>query len=262
MADSDVLLERDGEIAVVTLNRPERLNAMNGGLIQRLYEVLDEIAADDAIRAVVLTGSGRGFCSGTDLKEGGAGAPPASTIGGAYGNYAFQRKVAGLSVRMREIQQPIVAAVNGVAAGGGLALACAADVRVCSPSASFIVAFIRVGLSAGDMGVSWFLPRIVGPTHASRMMLTGCQVGSDEAHRIGLVADVAEDVVGAAKAIANEIASRSVLGVRLTKELLNASLGGASLDQMIEMENRSQILCVLSGSFGEASEAFRDRRRS
>ena len=153
-------------ITQLTLNRPERLNAMNHALISDLYGALDDLAQDRACRVIILTGAGRGFCAGLDLTEG-ASPPSAQGLGRAQAGMTVQKMIAGLVPKMRSLPQPIIAAVNGAASGGGLALALASDVRIAAQSARFNVAFIRIGLSGCDVGVSWLLPRLVGASRAS-----------------------------------------------------------------------------------------------
>jgi enoyl-CoA hydratase len=154
-------------VTVVTLDRPEVLNAMNSDLIEGLHQVLDEVGQDRACRVVILTGAGRGFCSGLDLR--GYGTPPGGgDEGSAQAGMRVQQRIAALVPHLRSLRQPVIAAVNGAATGGGLALALAADVRIAAESARFNVAFVRIGLSGCDIGVSWLLPRLVGASRASR----------------------------------------------------------------------------------------------
>jgi enoyl-CoA hydratase len=248
-------------IVKITLNRPERLNAMNHALVQGLYDALDEVAADRACRVVVLTGAGRGFCAGLDLAEG-ASPPATAAMGRAQGGMTVQKLIAGLVPRMRAVPQPIVAAVNGAASGGGLALALASDVRIASERARFNVAFIRVGLSGCDVGVSWLLPRLVGASRAFELLLTGRLIDASEADRIGLVARVvAEDaVVDAALETAELIAGNSPFGVRMTKEVMWSQLEIGSLQAGIDLENRTQVLSSFTGDLTEAMSAFAEKR--
>ena len=176
----------------ITLNRPERLNAMNAALIAELHDALADIAADRACRVVVLTGAGRGFCAGLDL--GGYGdAPGSEDLDRVGATFATQTHIAALVPRLRSLPQPVIAAVNGPAAGGGLALALASDIRIAATSARFNVAFVRLGLSGCDIGVSWLLPRLIGASRAWELMLTGRIIDADEADRIGLVLRVVPD---------------------------------------------------------------------
>jgi enoyl-CoA hydratase len=245
-------------VALLTLNRPERLNAMTHELVADLHAVLDEVHADRSCRVVVLTGEGRGFCAGLDLKEG-ATVPGTEDLGRAQAGLATQQHIATLVPHLRGIRQPVIAAVNGPAAGGGLALALASDVRVASTSARFNVAFIKIGLSGCDIGVSWLLPRLIGASAAFELLLTGRLIDAEEAHRIRLVSRVVPDgeVVDAALSIADEIAANSELGVWMTKEVMWSQLEVGSLQAGIDLENRTQILCSTSGDMQERMRAFR-----
>ena len=179
-------------IALLTLNRPDKLNAMTAELVQSLHEHLEAIAVDPEVRVVVLTGSGRGFCAGLDL--GGYGeAPHTAHLGRTQAGFAVQKHIASLMPRLRSLPQPVIAAVNGPAAGGGFALVLGSDIRLASRSARFNAAFIRIGLSACDIGTSWVLPRLVGAARAQELMLTGRVFDAEEAYRIGLVVDLVDD---------------------------------------------------------------------
>jgi enoyl-CoA hydratase len=249
-------------ITKVTLNRPERLNAMNHALVSDLYDALDALADDRSCRVILLTGSGRGFCAGLDLTEGAS--PPATTaMGRAQAGMTVQKLIAGLVPKMRSIPQPIIAAVNGAASGGGLALALASDVRVAAASARFNVAFIRVGLSGCDIGVSWLLPRLIGASRAFELLLTGRLIDASEADRIGLVSRVVADnaVVDAALETAELIVGNSPFGVRMTKEVMWSQLEIGSLQAGIDLENRTQVLSSFTGDLNEAMTAFAEKRR-
>lgn len=259
MSESDVLLvevESDG-CAVVTMHRPDRLNAINSAMFAELDRVLMALDADPAVRAIVLTGAGRGFCAGLDLEQ--AAAIPAMSVTEMY---ALQAAGARTLTRARDIATPVIAAVNGPASGGGLALALAADVRIASPEAVFNVAFVRLGLTGCDVGVSWLLPRVVGLGHASEMMLTGRRVHAEEAARIGLVNRVvaADQLLGAARETAALIAGNSPFGVALTKEGLQLAVDAPSLQAALAIENRNQVLASRTADMAEAISAFVERR--
>ena len=261
MSDA-VLIERVRPgIAVLTLNRPERLNAMNYDLVRGLYDALDELEADRSCRVIVLTGAGRGFCAGLDLSE---GASPATTagLGRAQAGMTVQKLIAGLVPKMRSVPQPVIAAVNGAASGGGLALALASDVRVAAESARFNVAFIRVGLSGCDIGVSWMLPRLIGASRAFELLLTGRLIDAAEADRIGLVTRVVPDagVLESALETAELIVGNSPFGVRMTKEVMWSQLEIGSLQAGIDLENRTQVLSSFTGDLTEAMAAFMEKR--
>jgi enoyl-CoA hydratase len=261
-AQGAVLVDDIGDgITKVELNRPDRLNAMNYDLVQGLHDAFDELAADHACRVIVLTGAGRGFCAGLDLSEG-ASPPATKGLGRAQAGMTVQKLIAGLIPKMRALPQPIVAAINGPASGGGLALALGSDVRIAASSARFNVAFIRVGLSGCDIGVSWLLPRLVGASRAFELLLTGRFVDAAEADRIGLVSRVVSDgeVVGAARATAELIVANSPFGVRMTKEVMWSQLEIGSLQAGIDLENRTQVLSSFTGDLTEAMAAFVEKR--
>ena len=257
-----VLVDDVGDgITQITLNRPARLNAMNAELIAGLHDALDTLAADRDCRVIVLTGAGRGFCAGLDLSEG-ASPPTAQGLGRVQAGMTVQKSIAGLVPKMRAMPQPIVAAVNGPAAGGGLALALAGDVRVAAASARFNVAFVRIGLSGCDIGVSWMLPRLIGASRAFELLLTGRFVDAAEADRIGLVARVVDDgaVVESARETAALIVANSPWGVRMTKEVMWSQLEIGSLQAGIDLENRTQVLSSFTGDMTEAMQAFLEKR--
>jgi enoyl-CoA hydratase len=248
-------------VTLLTLDRPERLNAMSHELVADLHHALDAVKIDRDCRVVIITGSGRGFCSGLDLK--GVGEPPnAEGLGRAQAGMTAQQHIATLVPKLRSLRQPVIAAVNGPAAGGGLALALASDVRVAAASARFNVAFIRIGLSGCDIGVSWLLPRLVGASRAFELLLTGRIIDAAEADRIGLVTRVVPDgeVVDAALETAELIAANSPLGVWMTKEVMWSQLEVGSLHAGIDLENRTQILTSFSGDMVEAMTAFLEKR--
>jgi enoyl-CoA hydratase len=245
----------------ITLNRPERLNAMNAELVEELHDTLTGIAADPSCRVVLLTGAGRGFCAGLDL-GGYGGAPGSDGLGGVEAGFATQRHIAALVPRLRSLSQPVIAAVNGPASGGGLALALACDIRIASSSARFNVAFVRLGLSGCDIGVSWLLPRLVGASRAWELMLTGRIIEADEADRIGLVLRVVPEdmLVDAALETAGLIAANAPWGVRMTKEVMWSQLEVGSLQAGIDLENRTQVLSSMTGDMREAVAAFLEKR--
>jgi enoyl-CoA hydratase len=255
-------VERDGPVTTVTLDRPERLNALSYSVIRGLQATLDELREDLAQRVVLLTGAGRAFSAGIDLKEQAAGAAWEDGLGHVQERYALQQAVADLVLGLRRIPQPVIAVVTGVAAGGGLSLACAADIRVAEPAAAFSAAFVRIGASGGDMGSSYFLPRIIGWDRAAEMLYTGHTVGAGEAERIGLVTRLAlaGEGMAAARSLAAEMLAVAPMSTRMTKSLLNLSRDGATLDQMLEYENRTQILLALTEDFAEGVSAFGERR--
>jgi enoyl-CoA hydratase len=251
---------RDG-VALVTLNRPASLNAMNAELIAGLHAAFAHLRGDRSCRVIVLTGAGRAFCAGLDLKEG-ATPPEAAHLGQPQAGLVVQQAIANLVPTMRCMRQPIIAAVNGAASGGGLALTLAADIRIAARSARFNVAFVRIGLSGCDVGVSWLLPRLIGASRAYELMLTGRFVAADEAKTMGLVLDVVDDgtVVEAALAEAELILANSPFGVQMTKEVMWSQLEIGSLAAGIDLENRTQLLASTAGDMAEAMQAFLEKR--
>jgi enoyl-CoA hydratase len=249
------------EIAVVTLDRPARLNAMTNELVDDLHAAFEEIGNDTSCRVVVLTGAGRGFCAGLDLK--GAGDPPHSEgLGRPQKSMKTQQHIARLIPRMRALPQPVIAAVNGPAAGGGLALALGSDIRIAAESARFNVAFVRIGLSGCDIAVSWMLPRLIGAARAFELMLTGRLIDAAEAERIGLVLEVVPDgqVVDAALELAGRICQNSPFGVWMTKEVMWSNLEISSLQAGIDLENRTQLLTTFTEDRREAMTAVLEKR--
>lgn len=248
-------------IGLITLNRPESLNAINRLWVEDFHAVLDQLAADRTLRAVVLTGAGRAFCAGFDLKSGDeVGDDGARTVAGMLD---FQERLAALVERMIRARQPIVAAITGAAAGGGLALALASDIRVAGHSAHFHVANARIGLSAGECGISWLFPRLVGLSRCFELLLTGRRFAAEEADRIGLLSRLVDDaeVMATALEIARAIAANSAFGVRMSKEVIYAALSAPDLRTASAIENRTQILCGYTGDTAEAIAAFREKRQ-
>ncbi len=260
MSTVDITRPRDG-VALVTLNRPASLNAMNAALIADLSAAFGELKDDRACRVIVLTGAGRAFCAGLDLKEG-ATPPAAAGLGRVQSGLVVQQAIAALVPTMRGMRQPIIGAVNGAASGGGLALALASDIRIAAASARFNVAFVRIGLSGCDIGVSWLLPRLIGASRAYELMLTGRFVPAAEAKEIGLVLDVVPDgqVVDAALREAELIMANSPFGVQMTKEVMWSQLEIGSLAAGIDLENRTQLLASHTGDMVEAVAAFMEKR--
>jgi enoyl-CoA hydratase len=257
----DVVVERPAEeIVRITLDRPARLNALTWPMIEELHAALEAIGSDESARVLVLTGAGRGFCAGLDISSD----ESVGTRDGVTEVLRRQERVAALATALRDLPQPVVAAVNGPAAGGGMALALACDVRVLSPAGRMNAAFVRIGLSGCDVGLSYLLPRLVGHGMASELMLTGRQVEADEALRIGLANRVvpAESLLEACDALAREIAANSPFGVRMTKQVLRRNLDATSLEAAIELENRTQVLATRTEDHLEALAARRAAIRS
>jgi enoyl-CoA hydratase/carnithine racemase len=263
-----IRIEREGHLTWLVLDRPQALNAMNDALIEEVSDFFRGLGEDTETRVVVMRGEGRAFCAGLDLKAAQAPAPGADTGAGPSGRTSVsdglrrQRRVSEIVLLMRRAPQPIIAAVHGPACGGGFAMALAADVRIAGESARMNAAFIRLGLSACDVGVSYFLPRIVGASIASELLLTGDFIHAERAERVGLVSRVVPDaeLVGAARDVAARMLANTPLGLRLTKECLKHSIDAASLEQAVAMEDRNQILAAQSADFREGVAAFLEKR--
>ena len=245
----------------LTLNRPERLNTMTAELCEALHEALREIERDRSCRAVVLTGAGRGFCAGLDLHGYGA-APGNDGSDQARDRLANQQHMSRLVLGLRALPQPVIAAVNGPAAGFGLALALGCDIRFAAAEAVFRVAFVNIGVSNCDMATSWLLPRLIGASRAHELMLTGRRVDAEEALRIGLLADVVAQEALAQRALeaAGQIASLAPWGVRLTKQGMWTALEIPSEQAAVEYEDRQQIMSTFGVAPPEAVAAFLEKR--
>ncbi|MGZ4694497.1 MAG: enoyl-CoA hydratase/isomerase family protein [Acidimicrobiales bacterium] len=249
------------DIAVVTLNQPDRLNALSFALVDALHDALDAIGRDNSSRVVVLTGAGRGFCSGLDLSSIEGSSTSAGTTGPRAGMLS-QEHIADLPIRIRRLQQPVIAAVNGPAYGGGFALALACDIRVASSSAQFCAQFIKVGVGGCDIGISYTLPRMIGASRAFELLMTARKVDAEEAHGLGLVSEVVDgSAIDRALEIAATICEYSPFGVVMTKEVMWANLDASSLEAAIHLENRTQILASTGGEVREAAAAFMERRK-
>lgn len=256
MSYETLQIRKDGAVDWVTLNRPDSLNALNRQMVDDLLDYTQSLYWDKAVRVVVLQGAGRGFCAGLDLKE--RDNSPRSPTNGL----TSQRRISEIVMRMRRCPQPFISLVHGAACGGGFALALASDIRIAGQSARMNAAFIRIGLSACDIGVSYFLPRLVGVSVASELMLTGRFINAERALRVGLVSDVVADdkLAEAAQVYLKDMLTTSPLGLRMTKECLNMSVDAGSLEAAIAMEDRNQILCAQTQDFPEGIRAFLEKR--
>ena len=250
-------------VKLLRLNRPERLNAITSALIDALLRRLDEADADRDCRVVVLTGAGRGFCAGADLRGGDPGIePPFEPRPGPVGMFQIQEQYSSVTSRLRALGKPVIAAVNGPATGGGLAFTLGCDIRFAAASARFSAAFARVGLSGCDMGTGWLLNRIVGAGRAHELLLTGRIIDAEEALRIGLVLDVVPDdrLLERALETARQIVANSPFGVKMTKQVMWAGLEIPGLEAAIALENRTQVLASTTRDGVEAMTAFAERR--
>jgi enoyl-CoA hydratase/carnithine racemase len=242
---------------LVTLNRPGRLNAQTNQMFTELEQLGLSLRDRPDIRAVVMTGAGRGFCAGFDLDD----AEDLADLG-TLGMLRQQELAARAMHAIRITPMPVIAAVNGPATGGGMALALAADIRLGSPTARLNAAFVRIGLSAGDLGTSWLMPRLVGQGRTAEIMYSGRLVDAEEAERIGLLNRVvpADSLVDEALAMAAQIAANSPGGVKLSKRALQANMEVSSYAAALELENRGQALLTRTEDMVEALAAFKERR--
>jgi enoyl-CoA hydratase len=262
---TDVLLveEPRPHVRALTLNRPDSLNAMTAELCEALHGALSDVSADRSCRAVVLTGAGRAFCAGLDLR--GYGEAPGNDGSDApRDRLANQEHMSRLVLRLRATPQPVVAAVNGPAAGFGLALALGSDIRFAARSAVFRAAFLNIGVSNCDMATSWLLPRLIGASRAFELMLTARRVSGEEAERIGLVAETVDDdaLLDRALEAAEQIAAAAPWGVRLTKQGMWSALEIPSQQAATEYEDRQQIMATFGRAVPEAIAAFLEKRHA
>lgn len=248
-----LIYEVEGEVGMLTLNRPEIVNAVDYTMLAELNDFWARRQTDESVRVMILKGAGeKGFCSGLDLKAAMdvPGGVSASSI------YNSQRAFSNVIRLMRYCPQPIIAAVHGPAMGAGLSFALASDIRLASEDAFFCAQYINIGTGGADMGSSFFLPKIVGWGKAAEMCLTGDRVYAEEAYRIGLVNHVfkREDLIPQAKTMAANMCSKNALGLRLTKDAFNAALNGLSLEDTNRVEDRNQAFIITGGMLGAKEE--------
>ncbi|KQX18809.1 enoyl-CoA hydratase [Sphingomonas sp. Root50] len=249
---------QDGAADWLTLDRPDQLNALNDLMIEELSAYFSALQSDHSRRVVVLRGAGRAFCAGLDLKSfrahgsGDAGAPDEKP----------RPYLPDLILKMRSCPQPIVALVHGAACGGGFSLALAADIRIAGHSARMNLAFVKLGVSGCELGSSYFLPRMVGLSVASELMMTGRFIGADRALRTGLVSEATDDadLESAARTLVTDLLRTSPTGLRKTKETLNLAMKLNELGAIIEIEQHTQLMCMNSPNFDEAVSAFNQKR--
>ncbi|HOD29770.1 MAG TPA: enoyl-CoA hydratase-related protein [Syntrophales bacterium] len=250
--------EIEPRVGLVTLNRPEQLNAINVAMLDDFRELFAVLSQDDALRVLIITGAGRGFCAGADLndavvhKDTSAFADPENFL------RLVQERYAALILGLRRIPQPIIAAVNGAAAGGGFSMALACDIRVAAPEASFVASFANIGLSGGELGTSYLLPRLIGVARSSEILYTGRKVKADEAERMGLVNQVVprEALIETALSYARPMIAKNVGALKLTKRVLDQNIDAPSLEAAVNLENRNQTLMVFSGEFFKLIQPF------
>lgn len=259
MSENNILQieEEEGGIARVTLNRPHRLNALNPALATALRDYFQGLQRRPGVRVVLLQAAGAQFCAGLDLNEQESGADT-----GPEAVMAVQHSIRDIMIAMRRCPQPVIGVVQGAASGGGFALALACDVRLATPDARMNASFIRIGLTGCDMGVSYFLPRMVGSSVAAEYLLTGRFMNAQRALGLGLFSQVAPlaQLQLEAQSLAEDMLRNTPLGLRLTKEGLGHAIDAGSLEAVIAMEDRQQVLCSQSGDFREGIAAFLQKR--
>ena len=257
----NVVFQRRDGVAVITLSRPERLNAVTPALVEELHAILDELTVDTETRLVVLTGAGRGFCAGMDIQGGDPGSAEST-------ERRMQRIFRGISrggeavAKLREIPQPVIGALHGPVAGMGMSIALACDLRVADPTTKFVSPFTDLGLSGGDVGLSWLLPRVVGPAKAAEILYRSQTLRAEQLYTLGLVTEMADegtDLDGALR-LADELRAKSPYGLRHTKELLNLSLDAPGLRQHLAVENRTQAMAFFTEDFAEGLMAAAEKR--
>ncbi len=254
--------ERDAGALVLRLNDPEKYNALSYELASELTTAVKAAGTDPDCRVIIVTGAGRGFCSGADLGGVDAVWPGTEERSQVGLMYKAQNDLVDMVLAIHECDKPVIAALNGAAVGGGMALALACDLRVAADNARLGARFVRVGLSACDLGTSYLLPRIVGAARAAELMLTGRDCGAEEAERIGLVNKVApaDRLLDAAVDLAALIAANSDYGMTMTKLGMWTNIDAPSLRHAIELENRIQALAVFTGNLSEGAQAFFEKR--
>ena len=251
-------VERDGPVDTLWLSRPNELNAITTPMVTELRHYFDHLLENQQTRVVLMGGKGKAFCAGLDIKAASDTSVP-RPFGAGMG---FQGYLAEVYMKMRRCPQPIISLIQGPACGGGFAFALASDVRIAADNARMNAAFIKLGLSACDMGTSYFLPRLVGTSVASELMLTGKFIDAERSLRTNLVSEVVPEaeLLATAKAYAEEMLLASPMGLRLTKEGLNVAIDAPGLEAAIAIENRNQVLCSRTADAKEGMRAFIEKR--
>jgi enoyl-CoA hydratase/carnithine racemase len=254
-------LDRRDGVLVIALSRPERLNAVTAEVTERMLDVLNGLLLDARTQVVILTGAGRGFSAGMDLQEG-AGARPDPDEGRVQQLYRWIALGGEVTARLREVPQPVIAALHGPVAGMGVSWALACDLRVADPTTRFVVPFTDLGLSGGDCGLSWLLPRLVGPARAADILYRARRLTFEQLAELGLLTETAgpgEDLA-AALALADELLAKSPYGLRRTKELLNQSLDAPGLRRQLAAETGVQTLAFFTEDLAEGMTARLEKR--
>ncbi len=254
---SELLIEARGQVEIATLNRPERLNALNEELVDDLNVYFGGLADRPEVRVVILRGAGRGFCAGLDIQE-----DRSSDETPVLRALRTQTRIGNIYRKMRVCPQPIIALGHGAACGGGLSLLLASDVRYATPEFRANAAYIRIGLGGCDMASSYFLPRLVGASLAAEMILTGRFIDAERALRAGLVSEIIDEetLLERGLALADEMLATSPHGLRLSKQALNLNIDAQSLDAAMAIEDRQQVILSATEDHHEALTAFLEKR--
>jgi len=265
-------LREDG-IGILTLNRPNRMNAISVQFVEDMNSLLNDLMINLDCRVVIMKGEGNAFCAGLDIKE----APLLSgrRVPEAFKKFKhvdvpelvkrtlyWQNRMGHIVVKMRRISQPIITLIQGPATGGGFTFAMASDIRLASKDGRFSIGAINIGMSGGDLGGAYFLPRLIGASRAAELMYTGRYLGAEEAEKIGFVLKVVkeDELLNAAMEIAREMLKKSPLGLRMTKEALNMTMDAPSLETIINIDNRTQTICTTSRDFTASMQAFVEKK--
>ncbi|MDH4386645.1 MAG: enoyl-CoA hydratase/isomerase family protein [Caulobacter sp.] len=255
-----IRIEKKGEADWLTFNRPDQMNTINLAMAMELNDYFGRLYHDGSVRIVVMQGSGRAFCAGLDIKERHDGSGETMPFGGGFG---FQGLLADVYIKMRRCPQVIVSLVHGPACGGGFAFALASDIRIAGESARMNAAFIKIGLTSCDMGVSYFLPRLIGASLAAELMMTGDFIHAPRALATGLVSRVVPDdqLPSVGEEFVEKLLAASPIGLRMTKEGLAMAIDAPSLEAAMAIENRNQLMSSRSEDFGEGMRAFLEKRK-
>ena len=258
ISSKSFLYEEREAVATITLNRPERLNALTFEIYRELTDMFAALRTEQSVRAVIITGAGRAFCSGGDVHD---------IIGELFsrdmqGLLEFTRMTCELVRNIRALPKPVIASLNGTTAGAGACIALASDIRIASEAAKIAFLFVRVGLSGADMGAAYLLPRLVGLAKATELLYTGDFISAAEAERIGLYNRVvaADAVAAESRTLALRLASGPAFALAMTKEMLNREME-VSLDTALEWEAQAQATCMQHPDYREAYEAFVEKRK-
>jgi len=260
MKDFKTLIFEEPEpgLALVTFNRPESLNAIDVAMLDDFDKLFETLSNDDTIRVLILTGAGRGFSSGADLQAATAHKDTKHFSDPEVFLKLVQERYASIILKLRRIPQPVIAAVNGPAAGGGFCIALGSDIRIASPDSFFMASFINIGLSGGELGTTYFLPRLVGLSNATEIVMTGRKVHAEEALTMGLISKIVprDTLIDTAIATGKILLQKSPGALKLTKYALNQNVNAPSIEAAIDLENRNQTIMVFSGAFFELIKSF------